>query len=281
MEISTAISDLLLTVCSTSEVTSPVAVGSVSVREHIIILNRPDDVLLFESIEIDAWGGVKESDVLDMGVEVVNETIDREEGKFGIGVGEVTAHGDQDMVALVVLMFVNNHIHQISYLLFSIVCLKSRICDNWVISVELVVKPESCGVAIVVIHRTSEDLHTLSQVIKEWSPHELHRQVFQSLFFILEVKPGKEPCVQAHICEESWICVGVAEGINVPADGWLNAKLFKNELLSEHHVVNHVLVDWAGFVVHGPASINNLKTSLLNKHFNITFSLVCLLRPPH
>ena len=53
-----------------------------------------------------------------------------------------------------------------------------------------------------------------------------------NLFFVLEVKSGKEPCVQAHICEESWICVGVTKGINVPADGWLNAKLFKNELLS-------------------------------------------------
>ena len=72
MEISTAISDLLLTVCSASEVASPVAVGSVSIREHVVILHRPDDVLLFESIEIDAWSGVEESDVLDMRVEVVN-----------------------------------------------------------------------------------------------------------------------------------------------------------------------------------------------------------------
>ena len=72
MEISTAISDLLFTVCSACEVTSPVAVGSVSIGEHVVILHRPDDVLLFESIEVDAWGGVKESDVLDMGVEVVN-----------------------------------------------------------------------------------------------------------------------------------------------------------------------------------------------------------------
>jgi hypothetical protein len=66
MEISTAISDLLLTVRSACEVTSPVAVGSVSVREHIVILHRPDDVLLFESIKIDAWCGVEESDVLNM-----------------------------------------------------------------------------------------------------------------------------------------------------------------------------------------------------------------------
>ena len=174
MEICASISNLFFAVCSACEVASPVAVSSVSVRKHVVVLHRPGDILLSESIEIDAWSGVEESDVLDMGIEVVNETVDREEGKFGIGVGEVTAHRYEDVIALVVLVLMNNDIQKIAHLLFSIVSLKSRICDNWVISIELIIKPETSGVAIMVIHRTSEDLSTLSQMIEEWSPHELH-----------------------------------------------------------------------------------------------------------
>ena len=55
MEVSTTVSYLLLAVCSACKVASPVAVSGVSVGEHIIILYWPDNVLLFQSIQIDTW----------------------------------------------------------------------------------------------------------------------------------------------------------------------------------------------------------------------------------
>jgi hypothetical protein len=50
MESSTSISDLLLAIGSASEVASPVAVISVSVGEHVIILHRPSELLLLKCI---------------------------------------------------------------------------------------------------------------------------------------------------------------------------------------------------------------------------------------
>ena len=87
-----------------------------------------------------------------MRVEVLNQAIDRQEGKLGVRICKIATHWDQDVVSLVVLMLVNDHIHEVAYLCLSVKCLESGISDNWIISVELIIKPESLRVAVVIIH---------------------------------------------------------------------------------------------------------------------------------
>jgi hypothetical protein len=50
----------------------------------------------------------------------------------------------------------------------------------------------------------------------------------------------------------------VAEWVDLPANGWLDAELLKDEIVTNLHIVNHVFVDGARLVVHGPASVHDL-----------------------
>ncbi len=51
--------------------------------------------------------------------------------------------------------------------------------------------------------------------------------------------------------------------------------------MSYVHVVNHVLVVSAGFIVHAPASIYELQTPLLYEHADLILDILRLSFPPH
>ena len=73
----------------------------------------------------------------------------------------------------------------------------------------------------------------------------------------------------------------MAERIDLPTDTRLDSEFFEGKLLAEHHVIDHVLVNRAGFIMHGPTGVDNLKLAVLDKASDLFFLSVGLLGPPH
>ena len=67
----------------------------------------------------------------------------------------------------------------------------------------------------------------------------------------------------------------------MPADARADPEFLLKELMSKHHVVNHVLVVSARLIMHAPPAIHYLKTSLLYQLLYLVLHLVGLLPPPH
>ena len=95
-----------------------------------------------------------------------------------------------------------------------------------------------------------ENLDIVAQGLGVWSPDELHFLVVHSLVLVLVVESGEEPGIEAHFSEESSVGVGVTEWIDLPADSWFDTDGLKNPFMTNHHVVDHILIYWASFVVH-------------------------------
>ena len=118
-------------------------------------------------------------------------------------------------------------------------------------------------------------------MLGEWLPDEFHRLIFIPLCLVLIVKASKEPSIKAHICKETWVTRGVAEGVHVPADSRADPEFLLKELMSKHHVVNHVLIVSARLIMHAPPAVYYLQTSLLNQLPYLVLHIVALLPPPH
>jgi hypothetical protein len=73
----------------------------------------------------------------------------------------------------------------------------------------------------------------------------------------------------------------VTEGIDMPADARADPEFLLKELMSKHHVVNHVLVVSARLIMHAPPTVHYLKTSLLNQLPYLVLHAIALLPPPH
>jgi hypothetical protein len=71
---------------------------------------------------------------------------------------EITTHRDQKVVSSVMIFHVQNIVHHLLHLLVSVESSKSLIINNWTISVESFVIPETAGPAIVVLHCSGKDL---------------------------------------------------------------------------------------------------------------------------
>ena len=57
----------------------------------------------------------------------------------------------------------------------------------------------------------------------------------------------------------------MSEGVNVPSDSRFNTEFCEEEVVTNHHVVDHIFVVSTGFIMHAPASIYELKLAVPNK----------------
>jgi hypothetical protein len=90
----------------------------------------------------------------------------------------------------------------------------------------------------------------------------------------------KEHSLKTHIIKKSSIGVGVAKWIELPSDSRCHSKSISYPLLSNHHIVDHIFIDWTSLIMHGPTSVNKLKLSIFNKFFNLVSFCFILSIPP-
>jgi hypothetical protein len=73
----------------------------ICIREHIVKLNWIAEVLLDNGIKVDPRSRVDKSDVLNVIVEVVDQTVHGQEVLASVHEGKVTAPGLEEMISLV------------------------------------------------------------------------------------------------------------------------------------------------------------------------------------
>ena len=114
-----------------------------------------------------------------------------------------------------------------------------------------------------------------------WHPNPFHRFIVHPLLFVLVVKSREEQSVKAHLSVESGVGVRMAERINLPPDPWLYTEFFFDPLVTDEHVVYHVIVSWASLVMHRPSTIYEFKLATFYESFNSVLHIVILVIPPH
>jgi len=104
MEIMRPSPNLLLVVCPRRKVPRPVRIGIVRVREHVIIFSRPGDVVAVDSINVGAWGRVKQIELITiMLVHILNHCIHVLIVLKSIDILKVTSKEDKHIVSHIML----------------------------------------------------------------------------------------------------------------------------------------------------------------------------------
>lgn len=101
MKIRLTVTDLLLACLPRRKVAGPEILRVVSVREHVVVFDWPGNVLGVSPIEEYTRGGVQQRDVgRIMLVKVLNQAVHLLEIKASIGVSEIAAPRNKEMVSL-------------------------------------------------------------------------------------------------------------------------------------------------------------------------------------
>ena len=73
----------------------------------------------------------------------------------------------------------------------------------------------------------------------------------------------------------------MSECVDLPAYARSYSEFLEQKLMAEHHVVDHLRVERARLVVHGPAAIDEFYLTLCNQFANLVFCICILIAPPH
>lgn len=170
---------------------------------------------------------------------------------------EVSPHWDDDVVAAVELLLVDNPLVKFLRFFWGVESSQALISNEWIVLIQSV-EAKSWWSPVHGVQSWWKDLDTIAKRVVHGPPYKLHFLVSLSILLVLEVKPSKDEGVEAHFCEESLVSARVTKWINLPANAWFDAKLFQNKLMTEHHVVNHILIVGTCFILHAPARIQQL-----------------------
>lgn len=214
-------------------------------------------------------------------VEVVNQPIHLLKIKSCICIGEITAPWYEQMLSLELICEVVQIFSELFRFYIGTKGVPRFVGDKWLVVEHILIVPKAIGPAVVVPHRTCKDLLLISKVLCERSPQEVHCLIIQPLVLVGVVETGEEPGLQAHVSEEACVGIRMTKRINMPSNSRLNAKLFQKPLMAMHHVVNHIFIMWACFIVHAPASVDKLKTAFINKLPSLISHIPCLIVVPH
>jgi len=97
----------------------------------------------------------------------------------------------------------------------------------------------------------------------------------------LEVTSSKYNSIKSHLSKQAGVSVGVSERIDLPSNPGFDTYFLQEELMTGHHVVDHILVVRASFVVHRPSSVNELELTILGEVPDLALCIVVLFSPPH
>ena len=279
---SLAISDLLFGSLSGCEIAGPAVFWVIAVRHHVIVADWPSEILGLKGIEVLSWGRVHDVDVCRVVlVEVLNDSIHVLEVHSSICKGEIASEWDHDVVSSEGILKFVDVVKEFLHLPVSIEGVEIFVDDNWIVVVKSLIVPHTRGPAVVILHDSGEDFLLLSEMLGEWPPQIVECFLVDSSVFVLTVKSGKPPGFEAHVGEKSWVGRGVTKWINVPSDSWLDTEFLLEELVADHHVVDHIFIMRSSLIVHAPAGIDELESSFGDQGSDIALDFLSLLVVPH
>ena len=123
----------------------------------------------------------------------------------------------------------------------------------------------------------------IAERLREWLPDPLHTLIIHADRLVFIVDTRKEPGIEAHLSKQARVGIGVSERVNVPANSWdsIITKLTHEEFVANHHIVHHVIMVSASFVMHRPSGVNEFEAAFFDELPHIIFLLIRLLIPPH
>jgi hypothetical protein len=190
-----------------SKVASPIGEGAISVGEHVIITGGPLDIFSCYCIDVHRWGAVYDLLVGVLGVEALDELVDRVEVLESVGVTEVVTHDKEHVIrAQVVLSLVIDPELEVCDARVKIVCFKSGVVNDRLLIIHCI-EVEGGRRRVMVIHNVGEDLGALASVIEEGPLDPLALIDLQATDLVLVVDASEKPSVKPHLCKETGGCV--------------------------------------------------------------------------
>ena len=273
-------------------VTSPVSTSTISVRHKVLLIEAPLALIFVDGLDV-----VREDRVLDtntelltIGIDVVNELIHVLVSNESVVVSEITTPSNDEVIAIIVpLNTALDHIHKAASLLLHVDLEGGEFgipLEPLVISSPVEVLTSRVGEeitfgrrAVVGVHDVGEDVALGTEGLGA-SPDELEVLVLLTVVLVLVVNTVDTEGIETDIGEELSETGGVAEGVDVPADGGADAELVVDELGTEGHLGNDIFVVGSSLIVHGPATEVELELAVLDELTDLVLDVVILLIPP-
>lgn len=169
------------------------------------------------------------------------------------------------------------------HLLFSVIVFALSIKFNEVVVV--LVESEAFWPAVVALflrHHNGKDVLLVAEVFFVGSPNLHLILFFLKPNLLLGIHAREEHSIEAHVFGKSGIAFGYAKRVKLPAyTGVLNTKLLAQKLMASHEVVDDVISVCGSLVWSRHSSIDNLKLTILDQSFSLSFFQVILSLPPH
>jgi hypothetical protein len=181
---------------------------------------------------------------------------------------EIHAKQDEKMLGSIISAIVFKETNQFLGLLICVECFQRLvILKNRVIVHDI--KTETRWINVTIFKLVEQEIIITSEIFVRWKMNPLLFLYTRSRRILTSIMSTKEHCFEAHIVKESSVCVAVTKRIDLPSNSWCDIKCFKDPLLTNHHVVNHVFINWISFVMHRPPSIDKFKLFIINKTFDL------------
>ena len=149
----------------------------ISIREHIVILCRPNDILGSERINVHLWCRVNQFNIgvlQHVCVPIVDHVISRGEVHASILEAEVIAHHNQHIgLRKVEFGLVRQPSIQCSTALRCVIRIEFSVINEWLV-IRQSIKVEALWRTVVMEKLVDKNLRALSDRVPTWSPDPLH-----------------------------------------------------------------------------------------------------------
>lgn len=168
---------------------------------------------------------------------------------------EIVSHWYEKVISAIVRRLVTNPIVELLRHLWCVISVETRIVDECTVIVIQGIEVEAIRSTVVVVKGVGKNLNAFTKGLIHRSPNPFHSFVFQTLRSVLVINSRKEKSIKAHFSEQTSVGVGVTEGVYLPPHSWSHSELSHNELVTCHHVVDHIFVVGTSLIVHRPARV--------------------------
>ena len=112
------------------------------------------------------------------------------------------------------------------------------------------------------------------------SHDHLHLFIFLSNGHILVINSGEKPSIKSHQMGQQCLSISMTKRIYLPTNSGLDSESFKQEFMTQSHLVNNILVISCCFIIHTPSTIYEFQLTSFDKIFSFVSNFFILIIPP-
>ncbi len=267
--------------CPGCEISSPITVLDIGIREEIVCFGGVFVALLLNFGNVLARGRINyfHSVLRGFGIDVFDKFVEVFKPHSWVDILEIFAQSVHQIWGSKVESHRFEVLNQIVWFLVQIVILKSEIVLNRLINAPNV-KAKSRRRTVMVIVYVSKQIVWRISVILQRAPDHLHLLFIKSDVFVLIVYSGKEERLYSHSTEERGRRRLMSERINMPCDGGDSPERLFKPSVTNGHLINHILIVRSGLIRHAPSTVDELNLFICNQLFHLGLLIISSLVPP-